>query len=649
MLIRLILIFFVVLFSIQLHSQSNQIDTVYKLSEVNISAGRLNDFSTGLNITIIDSVVIERHRTSSLSKLLAEQTPLYIKSYGQGSLATISFRGTSASQTGFFWNGFAIDPPNIAIVDLSLIPVFFFESIKIQNGGTSSLYGSGNIGGSIHLNNLPVFSKYTGIDAGVSYGSFQKYSTQLKATFSNKNWNSSTGVIFNKQKNDFPFKNNDKIERQKNTALTNFGIIQELSKQFSNKQYLKASIWFQYAHREIPPTLTTANSSAYQVDKSVRSSVYWLKNINNGLLTAKAAYFFDYLNYVDSVYEINSVIKTKKLISEFELKKSFWKNSVVNIGANFTFNNADVQYYNGIKQQNRFAVFLSFQQKIPKINWLSNLNIRQEFIQGYATQLNPSLGFEGKIWKIIYGKINISRNFRAPTLNDRYWQPGGNENLKPEISWNEEASIIFKIKNKSNKLHYSEFVLTAYSSSVDNWIIWHPDSVYSFWTPDNIQKVWARGFEFSGKTKLNFNNLGISLSEGYTYSKSTNQKKISGNDNTYEKQLIYTPLHNFFVQVSFDYRTFNLSYNQNYTGKSYTSRDNKEFVPAYSLGNVSISKNFQFKSCALNLQININNLWNVSYQAIKYMPMPGRSINILLNFKINYYEKNENYTVINYQ
>ncbi|MCK4639420.1 MAG: Plug domain-containing protein, partial [Bacteroidales bacterium] len=151
------------MFSIQLHSQSNKIDTVYQLSEVNISAGRLNDFSTGLNITNIDSVVIERHRTSSLSKLLAEQTPLYIKSYGQGSLATISFRGTSASQTGFFWNGFAIDPPNIAIVDLSLIPVFFFGSIKIQNGGTSSLYGSGNIGGSIHLNNLPIFSKYTGI------------------------------------------------------------------------------------------------------------------------------------------------------------------------------------------------------------------------------------------------------------------------------------------------------------------------------------------------------------------------------------------------------------------------------------------------------------------------------------------------------
>ena len=45
------------------------------------------------------------------------------------------------------------------------------------------------------------------------------------------------------------------------------------------------------------------------------------------------------------------------------------------------------------------------------------------------------------IWSYISGRVNFSRNFRAPTLNERYWQPGGNPDLEPEESYNIEAGI----------------------------------------------------------------------------------------------------------------------------------------------------------------------------------------------------------------
>ena len=625
------------LFSIQMNCQNDIKDTVYQLPEVKVSASRLNDFVVGLNVNNFDSSMISQYKNSSLGELLQEQSSIYIKSYGQGSLSTVSFRGTSSSQTGVFWNGFALDPPNIGIVDFSLIPVFFFQSINVQKGGVSSLYGSGSIGGSVHVNNFPEFKKNKTINVGVSAGSFQRYSGNVKTIFSNEKWNSLTGINFNKQKNNFQYENGNKTKYQENAALLNYGLIQELSRQISEKQYLKLSVWLQNTDREIPPSLTAINNDEYQIDRSVKSSISWVKNIRKGVLNFKSAFLYDYLKYVNPVADINSVIETNSSITEFDIKKYFWNNSIINIGTNYTFNSANIKDYNGIKEQNLLAVFLSFKKEIPKIKLTSNLNLRQEFIQGYEIPLIPSLGFEGKIWKFIYGKINVSKNYRAPTLNDRFWQPGGNENLKPEISWNEEASILLKFNNpdrkvERNKKNYTDFTITAYNSTIDNWIMWTPDNNFGFWTPKNLQNVWSRGIETSAKTKFNLNKINITMSGVYTYSKSTNQKKISINDNTYGKQLIYTPLHNFYVRFGMNFKKISFFYSQKYVGECYVSSDNSKSIPAYSLGKVSLGKKFQLKSCSLNLQINVDNIWDVSYQAIQFRQMPGRSYNILLTF-----------------
>lgn len=619
-------------------SQENITDSVFQLNEVKINASRINDFSVGLNVERIDSLFLSNSLSSSLGNILSSVTSVFIKNYGQGSLATISLRGTSSVHTGVFWNGFRINSSSIGMTDFSLIPSSFFGSIELQYGGASSLYGNGLIGGSIHLNNPAVFEKKLSLGINSSYGSFDNISLGGNVLASSEKWFSSTAFSLHNSKNDFSYKYGDEIKTQTNAALKQYSFIHNLSRKISKDQTINAGIWYQFSNREIPGTMTSKPGNAYQIDESLRTSINWEKIKTNQKFKAGIAFFTDFLHYldIDDIPETNidSKLNTQTIIAEADWKKYFGKNIKINTGINFTADIADIDAYEGIKSQKQAGVFFAFSKRFPKIKWNSNINIRQDFIEGYKVPVSPSIGFEGNIWKFISGKINISQNFRAPTLNDRFWQPGGNEDLKPEQSWNEEASLVFKFSGNKYLENKTEIGFTIYNSMVDNWILWKPLAGSNLWTPQNIQKVWSRGIEIKGKTKINYKNLKINFLETYTFSRSTYQKQLSGSDNTYEKQLIYTPLHNFSSNISIIYKSWNIIYNHTYTGKRFVSSDNENFLQGFSIGQFSFGKKINFKRNIININLKINNIWNSNYRIIQYRQMPGRSFLISINYKI---------------
>ena len=45
----------------------------------------------------------------------------------------------------------------MALLDFSITPLQGFEKIAIVHGGDASVFGSGAMGGSIHLNSIPDF------------------------------------------------------------------------------------------------------------------------------------------------------------------------------------------------------------------------------------------------------------------------------------------------------------------------------------------------------------------------------------------------------------------------------------------------------------------------------------------------------------
>src|SRR5213075_2539798 len=65
-------------------------------------------------------------------------------------------------------------------------------------------------------------------------------------------------------------------------------------------------------------------------------------------------------------------------------------------------------------------------------------NLRQPVVSGFSAPFLPYLGTEYVILKNVNHDLKIrgsvSKNYRVPTLNDRYWQNAGDKNLLPETS-----------------------------------------------------------------------------------------------------------------------------------------------------------------------------------------------------------------------
>lgn len=118
----------------------------------------------------------------------------------------------------------------------------------------------------------------------------------------------------------------------------------------------------------------------------------------------------------------------------------------------------------------------------------------------------------------------------------------------------------------------------------------------SFWSVENAQEVWSRGFEISGNQLISLDAVSLFLAESYSYTKSTNEKKLFDLDASYKKQLIYTPLHRLILKSGAVYKGFNLTVKGNYTGEIFSSKDNSTSLPAYFLLDAVLSKSLKIKN-----------------------------------------------------
>jgi iron complex outermembrane receptor protein len=254
-------------------------DLVKQLPIVEVSSSRLSNFSSGNKIQTFDSTLLNRYSTGNLADLLANESQVFIKSYGLGSLATTSFRGGSANHTAILWNGFNLNSPMNGQLDLSLIPNSFINNINILYGGTSALWGSGAVGGTILLNNEVKFDKGLSVTAGSTFGSFLNYGQNLQIEFSAPKWVSSIKLISSTAKNDFEYFNNQlegspKI-RQSNADLKEYGLLAENYFRLNEKQKINVRFWYQYNDRNIPPTMLQTVNKTNQKDENYRVTSEW--------------------------------------------------------------------------------------------------------------------------------------------------------------------------------------------------------------------------------------------------------------------------------------------------------------------------------------------------------------------------------------
>ncbi len=658
---------FVAFFSLasSLHSQGIR-DSVFLIEGVEVSTSRtfLKE-QAGMKQTEVDTTVLQAKANASLSDLLSEHTTVFIKNHGRGALATASFRGTAASHTQVSWNGININSPMAGMVDFSLIPVYIIDDLHLKHGSASLADQGGGIGGSIQMKNRANWNDKSLLKYIQGIGSYQTFDEYLQLGFGNQKIRSQTRVYHNYSRNDFTFVNRgigdidpvtgevtNPLDTNSNASYTRYGLLQELYYRPRENQLVSLKYWGQFADRSIPhPTSYEGPENSNlnnQQDKDHKVVADWNWYGTRGKLMLRSGYAWKQLLYTQMnrvpglglIPAIYSESLQKSLMNTLsynsELGEGLSLEGAIDVNLHHVSSLDSVSQLGYEQQREEVSLFFAIRKSMAnRINL--NLMVRQNWVDGQRIPVTPFFGMDFRLIKgtDLLLKANVARNYHQPTLNDLYWQPGGNPDLLPEQGFTVEAGLEYQQVIAG---HLLKTELAFYRSDIDNWIIWIP-SYKGFWEPRNIRRVLSRGIEYSLQLEGNFANLHYKLMGVYGYTSSVNYGDPSvWSDGSYGKQLVYIPLHSGNVMLNLSYRNLFLTYQYNAYSERYTTSSNdvtrRDWLYPYVMNDIRIGRNFQLKKLTFTAEFKIYNLFNESYHSILYRPMPGRNYHLTFIFQI---------------
>ena len=614
---------------------SQSLNDTLKLKEVEIKSSYLLN-NQGFKKVRIDSSLLLPRLNTDLSTILSQNSTIFIKSYGNGGIATASFRGTSANHTQVEWNGININSPMLGQTDLSQVPVSQFDGIEILYGAAGIPRTSGAFGGVINLVSNPDWNNRINLLVAPTIASFSTFNTNLNFSTGTNTFQTVTKFNYSISENDFPYyDNNYQIQEQRNASYRTYGITEELFFRIKKKDYLSAKVWYNYDYRNIPPVVTNTDSShnENQMEKTWRSLLEWKRIESKYSFTLRSAFIDQLMNYkndsLDADHNYNS------WINRLRFSLSGIKRLNIKPGADINFDRVISDSYDGIKTRTTVALFSEFYYEIHRKLQLS-LIIREEFIDDQFMPFIPAIGIDYKPFNEIGVSFstNLSKNYRYPSLNDLYWSVSGNPDLRPETDYSAEMSTVYHFINKKQNF-FLEAELTGYYSYMKDLILWYPIEGGSLWKPENVSEVLSRGLEAGLNFSWTFLGFTAKLNNNYHFCKATYEKAISPSDASVGNQLIYTPVNTFNSTLSVNKMGFYFSYNFSFVGKRYTGKDNLSYMDAYNLSNIILGKNFVIKNFVLSLQVQINNLFDLALRSIASIPMPGRNYALTIRFNFN--------------
>lgn len=604
--------------------------SLHQLNEVIITQNKQEQIQASKKHLLIDSSVLVRYQTTSIVDLLNEQSTLHIKNYGNGNIATTSFRGGNANHTALLWNGLNIQNPMLGQNDLSLISPLLFDQVSIEYGGGSALWGSSAMSGSIMLQNKIRFNQGLKTKLMVSRGSYDTKKIASSVLLSYRKWGSSTKVYLNGSENNYSYKdtsNKENPNKQANhAAYQNKGLMQEFSFLIPKYQKLNLRAWYNQTNRNLP-SFTNPVSKKYQDDENLKLNADW--NYEKGRLNTviRFGYLNDKLNYTDSIAQIYSKTKSNTLIAESDNLYTYNQHKF-NFGINTTQYERAVLVPKYMIQDStikhslrKLAFFAAYQTHFYKEKLIFNLAVRKEFTSLTEIPFTGNTGLSLQATKSVCLKVNGAKAFRQPTLNDLYWPAGGNPLLKPESAYDFDGTAEYQLQKK----HFTFFIQgTYFNRHTKNWIMWLP-APNGFSSPINIAEVYSRGTETKTEMTYYKKDFRINLLVNTSYVLSTTTKNQNENDNSIGRQLIYTPRYAGNTSLQLSYKGLNLLFNQTYTGYRFTSNDNSSWLSPYYLTNLKLVYSYSFSSITSELFFNIHNIFNKNYMVIANTPMALRN------------------------
>lgn len=624
----------------------------------------------GVQKTTIDSMALKENIALSMADVLTFNSSVFVKNYGRATLSTVAFRGTSAGHTQVTWNGMRINNPMVGTTDFSSIPSFFVDRASLLHGTSSVSETGGGLGGLVRLSTLPDVPEGFGLQYVQGIGSFKTFDEFLRLSFRNDRWTTSTRIVYSSSPNDFKYVNHDKrvnvyddegnivgsynpTERNRSGSFKDFHALQELYYTIGRGDILSLNAWYINSNRELPMITSDygderefENRQREQTFRGVlawdHSRSFWKTTLRGGFIHTRMAYDYrreitadNWATMTRSRSRINTVYGQAEgeysparniyLTANFSLHQHFVRSEDKNVILQ-NGNDAIVGYDNS-----RVELSGSVSAKWQPVDRIGlSAVLREEMFGDRWAPVIPAFFVDGLLSRKgnIMAKASVSRNHKFPSLNDLYFLPGGNPDLKNESGWTYDAGISFDFGNTKPFPFSIGGGVNWFDSHIDNWIIWLP-TTKGFFSPRNVKKVHAYGIE--GRLNMAFEPWKewiFDINASYSWTPSINRgEKMSAADQSVGKQLPYVPRHSASLTGRLSWKTWSFLYKWAYYSERFTMSSNDftltGHLPAYFMSNISLEKSLRFKPVDLRLKFAVNNLFNEDYLSVLSRPMPG--------------------------
>ena len=628
-----------------------------KLDEIVITSKNNSGLSS---VKILDSEKIDKSNSQSVAEILKQVSGLEIESTGGiGSAKRISIRGSNTNQVLVLLDGIPLNNQSSANADLSKIPTNIVEKIEIYEGGSSSKFGSGAIGGAINIITKRNFKNeyklnlsggtygYFNVEPGIS-GNYKNLSFYLSynSLQSKNNYNYNTLNTTGKQI----------IEQRINADIKTRNFFSRLNYKYNN-YFVSLNAQQFISNRGIPGKTKALTAYARSKNNSVILSTHAKATFDNLIVELNGSYSNNITNNTN-MYPDNAPLKYRRYSrydyqyrSNVEILNTTiyytpfkWMNIIAGYNGKL-LNYSDKNFLPSLNPStnkakdisNGLFVHQEYKIKLPepfnKITFspsvrYDEMRISSRKLKRFEHQWSPSLSLylsAGKKYQVFF-KSSISRSFRIPTFSDLFYQDvriEGKPDLLPEKSLNKEIGLGWQFNNFGEL----KAEATYYNYTIEDMIVWKLGSFEVFRPFNNDAEITGQNYSLNYK----FPNKNLSFTAGYTYLQPLDK---NNHQTTHNKIIPYRPQHSFKSSIQFGYKNFTSKIDYRFVSKRYVTIANTVSLPSYQVIDLTLLQKIDFDKLKTTLIFSVNNLANEHYEIIRGYPIPGREFRI--GIKLNY-------------
>lgn len=635
--------------------------TFRTLSEVEVvEKARPSVTRQGAPLQLMNKTDIERLGIQDLSEAVKRFSGVTVNDYGGiGGLKTVSVRSLGAQYTAVNYDGVTITDAQNGQVDISRYSLDNVEAISLSIGQTDEIFQTARMyasAGALSIKTeTPRFIDKTfhlqgQVKAG-SFGMFNpmlRYEQKLSDTYSTSlhaDWLRADGQY------PYTFTNGDIIteEKRRNSDIkswrTELNVFANWKK---NGNMRMKGYWFD-SRRGLPGSVILYNDYHKERLHEKNGFVQGLyENSFSPYFSFKAQGKFDYSwtryqdfhsKYVDG--KQTDVYTQREYYGSAALLYTPFENLSFSLAEDFFINTLDATTPKCVFPE-RYSSLTALAAQYKTSRWTATASLLGTYISETVElndaaddrkKLSPAFSLSYRILREQNLRIRASYKdiFRTPTFNDLYYDRIGNRNLEPEKTKQYNLGLTWSNSFPFIGLDYLSITADGFYNTVKDKIVAIPTMF--IWKMMNMGEVEIKGLDTNISARFALpSNMFLQVDGSYSWQYAVDI--TDENSKTYKSQLPYTPKHSGTASISFENPWVNVTWLLSAVGERYALPQNMEsnLMDKYIEQQLSFNRTFSFRNSSLRLQAEIVNLGDITYDIIRYYPMPGRSFRASIKY-----------------